>query len=134
MIIIVVLGNKSSDNYLKKVISDIKKYTNKKEDIITTITAFTAYSITKEYETFLGPIDELIVSGGGSHNKYIIKLLEENLKIRVKVENRTDAFEAFGFAILGHMTMLHKPSNVRSVTGAKKNVVLGTITFPPCEE
>ena len=41
---------------------------------------------------------------------------------------------AFGFAILGHMTMLHKPSNVRSVTGAKKNVVLGTITFPPCEE
>ena len=83
---------------------------------------------------FLGPIDELIVSGGGSHNKYIIELLEENLKIRVKVENRTDAFEAFGFAILGHMTMLHKPSNVRSVTGAKKNVVLGTITFPPCEE
>ena len=125
---------KYNDNYLKKVISDIKKYTNKKEDIITTITAFTAYSITKEYETFLGPIDELIVSGGGSHNKYIIKLLEENLKIRVKVENRTDAFEAFGFAILGHMTMLHKPSNVRSVTGAKKNVVLGTITFPPCEE
>ena len=50
------------------------------------------------------------------------------------MENRTDAFEAFGFAILGHMTMLHKPSNVRSVTGAKKNVVLGTITFPPCEE
>lgn len=125
---------KYNDNYLKKVISDIKKYTNKKEDIITTITSFTAYSITKEYETFLGPIDELIVSGGGSHNKYIIKLLEENLKIRVKVENRTDAFEAFGFAILGHMTMLHKPSNVRSVTGAKKNVVLGTITFPPCEE
>lgn len=125
---------KYNDNYLKKVISDIKKYTNKKEDIITTITAFTAYSITKEYETFLGPIDELIVSGGGSHNKYIIKLLEENLKIKVKVENRTDAFEAFGFAILGHMTMLHKPSNVRSVTGAKKNVVLGTITFPPCEE
>lgn len=125
---------KYNDNYLKKVISDIKKYTNQKEDIITTITAFTAYSITKEYEMFLGPIDELIVSGGGSHNKYIIKLLEENLKIRVKVENRTDAFEAFGFAILGHMTMLHKPSNVRSVTGAKKNVVLGTITFPPCEE
>ena len=79
---------KYNDNYLKKVISDIKKYTNKKEDIITTITAFTAYSITKEYEMFLGPIDELIVSGGGSHNKYIIKLLEENLKIRVKVENR----------------------------------------------
>lgn len=123
-----------NDEYLKKVIIDIKRYTDKKEDIITTITAFTAYSIIKQYNKFLGPIDELIVSGGGSHNKYLINLLEEKLKIKVKVENRTDAFEAFGFAILGHMTLLRKASNVKSVTGAKKNVILGTITFPPCEE
>ena len=64
------------------------------------------------------------------------KLLATEIRadLKVKIENTSDAFEAFGFAILGHMTMLKKPSNVRSVTGAKHAVILGNVTYPPIKE
>ena len=105
-----------------------------KEDVISTITAFTAYSIIDAYNNYLEDIDEVIVSGGGSHNEFIMNILKENLKANVIVENKTDAFEAYGFAILGHMTLLNEPSNVPVVTNAKRRVVLGNITNPPYEE
>ena len=106
----------------------------KKEDVISTITAFTAYSIIDAYDNFLEDIDEVIVSGGGSHNDYLMDILKNKYKDKVIVENRTDAFEAFGFAILGHMTLLNEPSNVPVVTNAKRRVVLGNITNPPYKE
>ena len=41
-----------------------------------------------------------------------------------------DSLEALSFALLGYYTLKHKPSNVPSVTGAKRPVVLGSITDP----
>lgn len=125
---------KYNESYLNRVIQKMREVNQKDEDIIATLTAFTAYSIIDQYQRFLGSIDELIVSGGGAHNRFILELLEKNLGISVTVEDRTDAYEAFGFAILGHMTLLRKPSNVKSVTGAKQSVILGNVTYPPCEE
>lgn len=125
---------KYNDVFLNGIIDKMKRLGQRNEDIIATLTAFTAYSIIDQYQRFLGPIDELIVSGGGAHNAFILDLLKQKLGIDVIVEERTDAYEAFGFAILGHMTMLQKPSNVKSVTGAKHSVVLGNITYPPCKE
>ena len=118
---------------MNNVISKVLE-TGSKEDVITTLSAYTAYTIINAYNDFLGEIDEVIVSGGGSHNEYMMDLLRENLKAKIIIENRTDAFEAFGFAILGHMTLLNRPSNVPVVTNAKKKVVLGNITNPPYEE
>ena len=119
---------------MDNLIAKIKVYTNKNEDVIATITAYTAYTIIKEYKLFLPDIDEVILSGGGAHNKFIVKLLQKNLKAKITISNQIDAYEAFGFAILGHMTLLNKPSNLPAVTGAKKYVILGNITNPPCEE
>lgn len=125
---------KYNEEYLDNLIAKIKVYTNKNEDVIATITAYTAYTIIKEYKLFLPDIDEVILSGGGAHNKFIVKLLQKNLKAKITISNQIDAYEAFGFAILGHMTLLNKPSNLPAVTGAKKYVILGNITNPPCEE
>ena len=50
------------------------------------------------------------------------------------MEENQDAFEAFGFAILGHMRLLNEPSNVKNVTGADNDVCLGNITYPPFKE
>lgn len=125
---------KYNDEYLNEIIKNVRKYSSKKEDVIATITAYTAYSIVDSYQRFLHDIDEVIVSGGGSHNKMIMDILKENLKCNCLVLDNTDAYEAFGFAILGHMTLLNKPSNVPMVTGAIKKVVLGNITNPPYEE
>lgn len=125
---------KYNDEYLDNIIKKIRKYSLKNEDVIATITAYTAYSIIDSYHKFLGDIDEVIVSGGGSHNQMIMDILKKELDCEVTVLDNTDAYEAFGFAIIGHMTILNKPSNVPSVTGALRKVVLGNITNPPYEE
>lgn len=125
---------KYNDQYLDDLISKIKKYTPKNEDVIATITAYTAYTIIKEYQLFLPDIDEIILSGGGAHNKFLVDLLRQNLSAKIIISDQIDAYEAFGFAILGHMTILNQASNLPSVTGAKKTVILGNITNPPCEE
>lgn len=124
---------KYSLQYLDKIIDLIRKDHGSDEDIIATITAYTAHTIIKEYELFLGEIDEIIVSGGGSHNEFLMDILKDHFGSKIKVMHDTDGFEAFGFAILGHMTLQNKPSNVPSVTGAMKNVILGNITNPPYE-
>ena len=125
---------KYNDQYLDDLISKIKKYTPKNEDVIATITAYTAYTIIKEYQLFLPDIDEIILSGGGAHNKFLVDLLRQNLTAKIIISDQIDAYEAFGFAILGHMTILNQASNLPSVTGAKKAVILGNITNPPFEE
>lgn len=125
---------KYNQDMLNNIIDECRKYSNSDYDIIATITAYTAYTIADSYKRFLKEIDEIIVSGGGSHNKFIIKLLEELMDKKIIVEDRTDAYEAFGFAILGYMTLTNRPSNVPSVTGAKKPVILGNITNPPLKE
>lgn len=125
---------KYNDQYLDDLISKTKKYTPKNEDVIATITAYTAYTIIKEYQLFLPDIDEIILSGGGAHNKFLVDLLRQNLSAKIIISDQIDAYEAFGFAILGHMTILNQASNLPSVTGAKKAVILGNITNPPCEE
>lgn len=125
---------KYNTEFVNNIINKIINKGGKKEDVISTITAFTAYSIIDAYDNFLEDIDEVIVSGGGSHNDYLMDILKNKYKDKVIVENRTDAFEAFGFAILGHMTLLNEPSNVPVVTNAKRRVVLGNITNPPYKE
>ena len=120
--------------FVNNVINKILSSGGKKEDVISTLTAFTAYSIIYAYDNFLGDIDQVIVSGGGSHNEYMMNILKEKYHEKIIIENRTDAFEAFGFAILGHMTLLNKPSNVPVVTNASRQVVLGNITNPPYED
>ena len=125
---------KYNTDFVNKIIEKILNNGGKKEDVISTLTAFTAYSIIDAYEKFLDDIDQIIISGGGSHNDYMMNILKEKYREKVVIENRTDAFEAFGFAILGHMTLLNKPSNVPAVTNASRQVILGNITNPPYEE
>ena len=125
---------KYNDAFLHQILVEMQQKQRPKEDIIATISAYTAYTIVDQYRRFLGNIDEIVVSGGGSHNTFILNILRKELKVPVIIEANQDAFEAFGFAVLGHMCLLHQPSNMKAVTGARKDVCLGNITYPPCKE
>lgn len=125
---------KYNDEFLDRIINQMNQQQFQREDTISTITAYTAYTIVDQYKRFLGDLDEVIISGGGSHNEFILNILKKELKVKVSVEENQDAFEAFGFAILGHMRLLNEPSNIKVVTGAKKDVSLGNITYPPFKE
>ena len=106
-----------------------------KEDIIATVTRWTPFSVFDQYKRFIAKrmkAEEVIVSGGGAHNKAIMGALQEYFKPALvrRIESvgfSADAKEAICFAILANETISEHPSNVPSVTGADRPVVLGKI-------
>lgn len=104
-------------------------------DIVATLTMFTARSIEHAYRTYLPSLpDEIIVSGGGAKNKTLMKMLAERLEpIPVKTSDEfglgIEAKEAVAFAVLAYETWHKRPGNLPSATGASRAVILGNITF-----
>jgi len=104
-------------------------------DAITTVTAFTAKSISDSYRKYIQPsykISEVVMSGGGVHNPVLFQFLKEyleNINIRKAEEFGipSDAKEALAFAILANETICGNPCNVPSATGARERVALGKI-------
>ncbi|WP_024613354.1 anhydro-N-acetylmuramic acid kinase AnmK [Clostridium sp. Ade.TY] len=123
--------------FVEKVID---KYSElKSEDIIATLTMFTAKSISYNYKKFIIPnnkLEKVIIAGGGAHNKTLIKFIKEELEgIEVLIQEdlgfSSDAKEAIAFAVLGNETLNNNFSNVPSATGANEKVILGQITMSP---
>lgn len=105
------------------------------EDLIATVTRWTPFSVFDQYKRFIAKkmkADEVIVSGGGAHNQAIMSALQEYfepapVKRLESLGFSADAKEAICFAILANETISERPSNVPSVTGAKRPVVMGKI-------
>ena len=106
------------------------------EDLIATATALTAESIALGVRNFVLPemrVDEVFVSGGGTHNPALMNMLQKALspipvKETTEVGLDVDAKEAIAFAVLAYETAHLRPSNVPLATGAKRAVVLGKLT------
>jgi len=113
-----------------------KKY--RFEDLLRTSLELTAQTIVDALARFVFPettINRLIVSGGGAHNRTLLKRLAELLPgLTVELSGRyglpVDAKEAIAFAILADRTMHGLPGNLPRVTGARRSVVLGQIARP----
>jgi anhydro-N-acetylmuramic acid kinase len=80
--------------------------------------------------------DEVFVSGGGAKNAVLVE--EIRTRLRLPSIATTDALnvpveakEAMAFAFLAQETLCGRPGNVTSVTGASREVILGSITPPP---
>ena len=120
-------------NYSKELLERCMTRGMKQEDIVATVTAFTAESIAYHLETYIYPlhkVDELIIGGGGSYNKTLIKILKDRCKdVSVKIQEEigysSDAKEAIAFAILANEALHGNTNNVPSVTGARESVIMG---------
>lgn len=104
-------------------------------DLLATAAALTAETIAREARLLgkrFGKMDELIVSGGGTHNQTMMTMLQERFP-PAKVATTDDyglpgdAKEAILFAVLANETAGGFAGNVPSVTGAKATTVLGKI-------
>jgi anhydro-N-acetylmuramic acid kinase len=102
-------------------------------DVLHTVTEYTAYTVWKAYRDFIGvEIESLVAGGGGSHNSFLLKRLQEFFT-KIPVENVNhygvdeDFKEAICFAVLAHECIQGNPANLTAATGAKRNVVLGKI-------
>lgn len=108
------------------------------DDALATATAFTAESIAAAYRDFvLGrtPIGTAIVAGGGAKNPTLLAMISDRLGGAVKVTTSAafgipdEAREAMAFAVIGHESLMGRPGNLPAVTGARRPVVLGSITL-----
>ncbi|HZI89864.1 MAG TPA: anhydro-N-acetylmuramic acid kinase [Candidatus Polarisedimenticolia bacterium] len=83
-----------------------------------------------------GRPDEVLVSGGGAKNRTLLEALRRALP-GSRVGTTEDlgvpvgAKEAMAFAFLAFETISGRPGNVPSATGARREVVLGSITPAP---
>jgi len=103
-------------------------------DLMATAVSLTAATVAIGIKRFAGRCDELIVSGGGAHNPLIMAQLAAflpGIAIGTTADYGidVDAKEAIAFAILASHTWRRKPSNLPAATGAKRQVVLGKISY-----
>lgn len=111
-----------------------KKFSNiAPADMITTLTEVTARSIFDQVEIFpKQDLDELIVSGGGIKNTYLMERLKfyftkTSIHSSAEFGIPAEAKEAMLFALLANECLMGTPANVPTVTGAIKRIVLGKI-------
>lgn len=104
------------------------------EDVVATLTAFTAASIADAYRRFLPQMpDEVILGGGGTSNPALVAMLREHLSPAMVTTHEavglsSDAKEAVAFALLAYETIHGRPGNLPRCTGAARRAVLGKIT------
>jgi anhydro-N-acetylmuramic acid kinase len=110
-----------------------------KTDVIATATALTASSMAQALERFIlnhGKYSDWVVSGGGTENAALMKLLSKEAgRLELKLRHSDEfgvpsqAKEALAFALLAYLTWHRQPGNVPSATGAQRPVVLGKISY-----
>ncbi len=125
------------DEYVKKIIALSENI--KPEDVVATLTMLTAKVIANSYRDFIFPVckaDELIVGGGGSYNRTLMRFLAAEMSyygVKVFTQDEkgqnSDAKEAVAFALLAFYTLRKLPNNLQSATGAKYPAILGKISF-----
>lgn len=107
-------------------------------DLLATAVALTAHAIADSLRPFR--VDELLVSGGGGHNRTLLAALERLLApvpvhklagqsglVGIDVDNK----EAVAFALLAVQAVHGEVANLPSVTGAARGAVLGKLCLPP---
>lgn len=103
------------------------------EDLVATATEVTIQTIAQAINSYRG-IAEVIVSGGGAHNIYMMERLRAALHADLKTSADfgidIDGKEAVAFAILAYETWHRRPSNIPSATGARRRAILGKICYP----
>jgi anhydro-N-acetylmuramic acid kinase len=120
-----------------------------KEDLLATLTEFTAYSVAQAYEQFVLPhyaVDEVLLCGGGVYNATLVAALERQLAATaycqrnrktlalVSVEEAggfpNPAKEALAFGLMGWAYALGLPNHVPQCTGAQGLRRLGKLCDP----
>ena len=103
--------------------------TIKDEDIQRTLLELTALSIQKDVQT--SDVSLLIVCGGGAKNIFLMQRLNDLCQCEVTSSDTLgvsgDAMEAMAFAWLAYKRVYGEVVNLHSVTGARKNSILGGI-------
>jgi anhydro-N-acetylmuramic acid kinase len=120
------------DAFVEQILAAQKAHRLKSEDVLATCSLFTAITLGSARRWLGGPVDEVLVGGGGVRNRTLMSNLSSVFSpVPVRTFEaagwQSKAFEATAFAVLAYQTFHGECANVPSVTGATHPVVLGTI-------
>ena len=112
------------------------------KDIVSSVTAFSARTITDAYRKFIleHGLDEVIVAGGGAFNPVLMSLMRQGLegvKVLTLEESKFTEFgfssstrEAAAFALLGYYAFQGWTNTLPHTTGATRAVIAGKLSRP----
>ncbi len=106
-------------------------------DLLATLVQLTVDTICSAYESYVflkWEIDEVILSGGGAANPFLVEKLTHKLSpVKVCPSDKYgipfDSKEALSFAVLANETIFANHSNLPCVTGASSSSPLGKISI-----
>ena len=114
---------KFNDAWLEVYLKDL---TLNVEDVQRTLLEVTALSISNEVLKFNR--DKIILCGGGAKNSFLVDRIKLLLsEVEVVIAKEADYIEAMTFAWLAYKRIRKEAVNLKDVTGATKNTILGGV-------
>lgn len=117
------------DDHLRKLVSAPAP-----ADIQATLLELTAVTIADSIKSLSQTPKEVFVCGGGAYNTALMQRLaqlmtQDSLASTAALGVDPQWIEAMAFAWLAQQTINHRPGNLREVTGATREVILGGIYY-----
>ncbi|MEA3456379.1 MAG: anhydro-N-acetylmuramic acid kinase, partial [Campylobacterota bacterium] len=117
---------KFNSEWLEKILTQLSRDDRSSADIQRTLLELTAITISNEVLKFQRDI--LFLCGGGAKNSFLVERIKERMpKVEVLITDNADSLEAMAFAWLAHKRIHKEPVNLKYVTGARENSILGGI-------
>lgn len=115
-----------------------RAWTSMGPDLLATLNYMTSITIQEAFRSFVFPsygVEDILVSGGGVNNKTLMKKLVclfAPIPVRSIAEAGIPplAKEPLAFAFYGLRRMKNQPNHLPAVTGAERQVLLGSVTKP----
>ena len=99
---------------------------HKPEDVQRTLLELTALSISNEVLKFNRDI--VLLCGGGAKNSFLVERIKALMpNIEVAIAKNADEIEAMTFAWLAYKRVHKEKVNLKDVTGARENTILGCV-------
>ena len=117
---------KFNESWLEGYLEQIKGNESQPEDVQRTLLELTALSISNEVLKFNR--DLLVLCGGGAKNSFLVERLKCLMpNIEIVLASDANSLEAMAFAWLAYKRIHQEPVNLKEVTGAKANAILGGV-------
>ena len=101
------------------------------EDVQASLCELTALTISQAVQAYASTCQELLICGGGAHNDFLMTLIRQKMHCPVLSTHaygiHPDHVEAMAFAWLARQTHNKLTGNLKEVTGANQDVILGGV-------
>ena len=112
--------------WLEDMIESVGERTPRPTDVQRTLLELTALSISNEVKHF--DRDVVLLCGGGAKNSFLVERIQALLPdVEVTIAKDADYIEAMTFAWLAYKRVHKEKVNLKDVTGASDNAVLGAV-------